>query len=87
MMVMFGRYDDLFFVFCSCRYFLLFVFVYRHQCNRMSSNLNAPENDPFYKKQPIRTRKKRLQESSRLGQKNLHPELEALPLLKGISLI
>lgn len=50
----------------------------------MSSNLNAPENDPFYKKQPIRARKKRLQESSRLGQRNLHPELEALPLLKGI---
>ena len=53
----------------------------------MSLNLNVPENDPFYKKQPIRTRKKRLQESSRLGQKNLHPELEALPLLKGISSI
>ncbi|CAM4852570.1 unnamed protein product [Rotaria socialis] len=54
----------------------------RHQCNRMSVNLAAQENDPFYKKQPIRTRKKRLQESSRLGQKNFHPELEALPLLK-----
>ena len=52
----------------------------------MSLNLNAPENDPFYKKQPIRTRKKRLQESSRLGQKNLHPELEPLSLLKGIYL-
>ena len=50
----------------------------------MSLNLNAPENDPFYKKQPIRTHKKRLQESSRLGQRNFHPELEALPLLKGI---
>ena len=51
----------------------------------MSLNLHAQDNDPFYKKQPIRTRnKKRLQESSRLGQKNIHPELEALPLLKGI---
>ena len=49
----------------------------------MSLNINAQDNDPFYKKQPIRTRKKRLQESSRLGQKNLHPELEPLPLLKG----
>jgi hypothetical protein len=48
----------------------------------MSGNL--AENDPFYKKQPIRTRKKRLQESSRLGQKNLHQELEALPSFKGI---
>jgi hypothetical protein len=47
-------------------------------------SLNLPENDPFYKKQPIRTRKRRLQESSRLGQKNLHQELEALPSLKGI---
>jgi hypothetical protein len=52
----------------------------------MSLNLAVQENDTFYKKQPIRTRKKRLQESSRLGQKNLHPELEALPLLKGICL-
>ena len=51
----------------------------------MPSNLNASENDPFYKKQPIPTRKKRLQESSRLGQKNLHPELKALPLLKETS--
>lgn len=49
----------------------------------MSLNINVQDNDPFYKKQPIRTRKKRLQESSRLGQKNLHPELEPLPLLKG----
>lgn len=49
----------------------------------MSLNVNVQDNDPFYKKQPIRTRKKRLQESSRLGQKNLHPELEPLPLLKG----
>ncbi|CAF0965509.1 unnamed protein product [Rotaria sordida] len=57
----------------------------RHQCKRMSLNLNLQENDPFYKKQPIRTRKKRLQESSRLGQKNFHPELEALPLLKETS--
>jgi hypothetical protein len=48
----------------------------------MSGNL--AENDPFYKKQPIRLRKKRLQESSRLGQKNLYQELEALPSLKGI---
>ena len=48
----------------------------------MSSNLNVQDNDPFSKKQPIRTRKKRLQESSRLGQRNLHPELEALPLMK-----
>ncbi|CAF1354030.1 unnamed protein product [Adineta steineri] len=54
----------------------------KHQCNKMSFNLNLPENDPFYKKQPIRTRKRRLQESSRLGQRNFHPELEALPLLK-----
>ena len=53
----------------------------------MSLNSNAPENDPFYKKQPIRTRKKRLQESSRLGQRNFQPELEALPLLKGIFLL
>ncbi len=50
----------------------------------MSLNINAQENDPFYKKQPIRTHKKRLQESSRLGQRNFHSELEALPLLKGI---
>lgn len=50
----------------------------------MSANLTLPDNDPFYKKQLIRTRRKRLQESSRLGQKNLQPELEALPLLKGI---
>ena len=49
----------------------------------MTLNLRLAENDPFSKKQPIRTRKKRLQESSRLGQKNFHPELEALPLLKG----
>jgi hypothetical protein len=48
-------------------------------------SLNLPENDPFYKKQPIRTRKKRLQESSRLGHKNLYQELEPLPSLKGIS--
>ncbi len=47
-------------------------------------SLHAAENDPFYKKQPIRTRKRRLQESSRLGQKNLQQELEALPSLKGI---
>jgi hypothetical protein len=47
-------------------------------------SVNLPENDPFYKKQPIRTRKRRLQESSRLGQKNFHQELEALPSLKGI---
>jgi hypothetical protein len=47
-------------------------------------SLHLPENDPFYKKQPIRIRKRRLQESSRLGQKNLQQELEALPLLKGI---
>jgi hypothetical protein len=53
----------------------------------MSLHLNVQDNDPFYKKQPIRTRKKRLQESSRLGQKNLHPELEALPLLKGKSFL
>jgi len=46
-------------------------------------SVNLPENDPFYKKQPIRTRRRRLQESSRLGQKNFHPELEALPSLKG----
>jgi len=45
-------------------------------------SLNLPENDPFFKKQPIRIRKKRLQESSRLRHKNLHQELEALPLLK-----
>ncbi|CAF3393688.1 unnamed protein product [Rotaria sp. Silwood1] len=57
----------------------------RHQCKKMSLNLNLQENDPFYKKQPIRIRKKRLQESSRLGQKNFHPELEALPLLKETS--
>jgi len=49
-------------------------------------SVNLPENDPFYKKQPIRTRKRRLQESSRLGQKNFHQELEALPSLKGIFL-
>jgi len=48
----------------------------------MTLNLTLAENDPFSKKQPIRTRKKRLQESSRLGQKHFHPELEALPLLK-----
>jgi hypothetical protein len=53
----------------------------------MSLNLTVQENDHFYKKQPIRTRKKRLQESSRLGQKNFHPELEALPLLKGIFIL
>ena len=47
-------------------------------------SLNLPENDPFFKKQPIRIRKKRLQESSRLRQKNLHEELEPLPLLKGM---
>ena len=47
-------------------------------------SLNVPENDPFFKKQPIRIRKKRLQESSRLRHQNLHQELEALPLLKGI---
>lgn len=52
----------------------------------MTLNLTLAENDPFSKKQPIRTRKKRLQESSRLGQKHFHPELEALPLLKGKSL-
>lgn len=46
-------------------------------------SLNVPENDPFLKKQPIRVRKKRLQESSRLRQKNFRQELEALPLLKG----
>lgn len=46
---------------------------------------NSVENDPFYKKQPIRTKKKRLQESSRLGQRNYHVELEALPLLKETS--
>jgi len=48
--------------------------------------VNSVENDPFYKKQPIRTKKKRLQESSRLGQRNYHVELEALPLLKGLSI-
>jgi hypothetical protein len=48
----------------------------------MSGNLT--DNDPFCKKQTIRARKKRLQESSRLGQKNFHQELEALPSLKGI---
>lgn len=47
--------------------------------------VNSAENDPFYKKQPIRTKKKRLQESSRLGQRNYHVELEALPLLKETS--
>lgn len=47
-------------------------------------SLNLPENDPFYKKQPIRTRKRRLQESARLGQRNLHQELEPLPSFKGI---
>lgn len=47
-------------------------------------SLNLPINDPFYKKQPIRTRRKRLQESSRLGQKNRHQELQPLPSLKGI---
>ena len=46
-------------------------------------SLNLPENDPFFKKQPIRIRKRRLQESSRLRHQNLHQELEALPLLKG----
>ena len=50
-------------------------------------SLNLCDNDPFYKKQTIRTRRRRLQESSRLGYKNLHPELEPLPLLKGISKI
>ena len=45
--------------------------------------LSVADNDPFSKKQTIRSRKKRLQESSRLGQKNLQQELEALPLLKG----
>ncbi|CAF0873854.1 unnamed protein product [Adineta steineri] len=45
-------------------------------------SLHLPANDPFYKKQTIRTRKKRLQESSRLGQKNHFQELEALPSLK-----
>ena len=49
----------------------------------MSVNLAVQENDPFSKKQPIRSRRKRMQESSRLGQRNLHPELEPLPLLKG----
>ncbi|UJR27443.1 hypothetical protein I4U23_008732 [Adineta vaga] len=48
-------------------------------------SLNLPDNGPFSKKQTIRTRKKRLQESSRLGQKNLCQELEALPLLKDAS--
>jgi serine/threonine-protein phosphatase 2A regulatory subunit B' len=51
----------------------------------MLSNLNASEDDPFYKKQPIQPQKKRLQESSLLGQNNLQPELEALPLLKETS--
>ena len=48
-------------------------------------SLNLPENVPFYKKQAIRTRKKRLQQSSRLGHRNLYQELEPLPLLKGIT--
>lgn len=47
-------------------------------------SLNLAENDPFSKKQTIRARKKRLQESSRLGYKSVHQELEPLPLLKGI---
>ncbi|CAF3404088.1 unnamed protein product [Rotaria sp. Silwood1] len=45
-------------------------------------SFNLPENDPFLKKQTIRTRRKKLQESSRLGYKNLHQELEPLPSLK-----
>ena len=49
----------------------------------MSFNSPIQDNDPFCKKQVIRTRKKRLQESSRLERNNFHPELEALPLLKG----
>ncbi|CAF1011984.1 unnamed protein product [Adineta ricciae] len=53
----------------------------KYQCKKMA--LNVADNDPFSKKQTIRSRKKRLQESSRLGQKNLQQELEALPLLKG----
>ncbi|CAF1562704.1 unnamed protein product [Adineta ricciae] len=59
-----------------------FTSMKKHQCNKMSLNLNIPDNDPFSKKQPIRARRRRLQESSRLGQRNFHPELEALPLLK-----
>ncbi|CAF3518741.1 unnamed protein product [Adineta steineri] len=55
----------------------------RYRCKKMS--LHLPANDPFYKKQTIRTRKKRLQESSRLGQKNHFQELEALPSLKETS--
>lgn len=47
-------------------------------------SLNLPENDPFSKRQTIRSRKKKLQESSRLGYKSQHHELEPLPLLKGI---
>ncbi|CAF1322899.1 unnamed protein product [Adineta ricciae] len=52
----------------------------KYQCKKMA--LNVADNDPFSKKQTIRSRKKRLQESSRLGQKSLQQELEALPLLK-----
>lgn len=46
-------------------------------------SLNLPDNDPFQTKQPIRTRRRKLQESSRLRQQNSHPELQALPSLKG----
>lgn len=49
-------------------------------------SLNLPINDLFYEKQPIRTRRKRLQESSRLGQKNRQQELQPLPSLKGTHL-
>jgi len=46
-------------------------------------SLNLPDNDPFQTKQPIRTRRRKLQESSRLRQRNAHPELQALSSLKG----
>jgi hypothetical protein len=49
-------------------------------------SLNLAENDPFSGKQAKRARKKRLQESSRLRQRNLHQELETLPLLKGTNI-
>ena len=61
----------------------MFDFSISRDIHATNMSLNLPDNDPFFKKQPIRIRKKRLQESSRLRQKNLHQELEALPLLKG----
>ena len=56
-------------------------FVVQFSCANMS--LNLPINDLFYEKQPTRARRRRLQESSRLGQKHRQQELQPLPSLKG----